>query len=95
MSQRNRTVVGLEALLGPRFPTKRARRATPAIVVQDTDAATWAEAGDRLRMLDPARYRRLLALAQGIVSLHAPELESEDEFAVRLVEIAGGARGAS
>ncbi len=54
-------------------------------VVAEDDA--WNDQGQRLREVDPDRYRRLLALVRSLVALHDRELESEELFASRSMEI--------
>jgi hypothetical protein len=58
------------------------------LVVDDLGA--FIEAGSRLRDVDPEKFRRLLALARAMVSLHDREVESADVYASRRAEIASG-----
>jgi hypothetical protein len=57
------------------------------LVLEGLDAFT--EAGRRLRDVDPEKFRRVLALAMAFVSLHEPQLESEESFLARCAEIEG------
>lgn len=52
--------------------------------------AAWLDAGRKLRLADPERYRKTLALARAYLSLYDREAESSDVVASRLIEILGG-----
>lgn len=58
------------------------------LVVEDLEA--FANAGRLLREVDPVMFRRLLAIARGIVANHRDELESDAVFASRMMEIRSG-----
>lgn len=49
----------------------------------------WLRAGERLRELDPARFDRLLAIAESYVAVYERPLEDEDTFNARQRRIAG------
>lgn len=60
------------------------------ITIETCTLRDWTDVGARLRELEPDEFARLLALARGFVSIHDRELESREEFDVRLTQIAAG-----
>lgn len=67
------------------------------LVVEDLSAPAdgeptrrWIHAGERLRALDPARFARVLAIAEGFVSIYERPDESEHAFEARLRRALGG-----
>jgi hypothetical protein len=60
---------------------------------QADDLARWNALGRRLRELDPARFRRALALAWTYVAIYENPDESEEAFAARLELISPSGMG--
>jgi hypothetical protein len=52
----------------------------------DAELERWNELGRRLRARDPRRFKRVLAIAAGYLSIYEHPGESEDAFQARLRE---------
>ena len=52
----------------------------------------WADAGRRLREVEPEEFERLLALARAFVAVHDRELEDEEVWRSRLAQIRKGSQ---
>lgn len=73
---------------------KRTPRSNPKIEVLEFDEAAWCGLGRKLRELEPDKYRRLIAIAHGLLAVREPELESTAMFLARCADM-DGRRGAA
>ena len=69
-------------------------RAMDVAIAKYNELADWYNAGRRLSKVEPELYRRLHALADALLSLHEPELESDELWLARCADI-DGRRGAA
>lgn len=65
--------------------SRKLKRSSIAVEYAD-DLAAWIADGDRLRILDPDRWRRVKLLVRSYVSLY-DDNESRDVFAARVRQI--------